>query len=187
MNRISVSLTVISFESLPLGAHARSPLRPGLLLDDAEDFFLTHNQELFAIDLDFGAGILAEQDFVTGFNVERENLPFVVRFTLADGDHFALLRLFLGAIRNNDAPANRLRLFETADENPIMERSEGGLHRCCWHNFASPSRASRAEPGRELCGFTEVVSDAPSRCRSAEDFGIGSPAGVALAVLPSNC
>jgi hypothetical protein len=33
-----------------------------LLLEDAEDFFFAHDQELFAVELDLGAGVLAEQD-----------------------------------------------------------------------------------------------------------------------------
>src|ERR1700742_4068634 len=44
-----------------------------LLFEDAEDFFLTHNQKLFAIDLDFGAGVLAEKDAVARLYIERED------------------------------------------------------------------------------------------------------------------
>jgi hypothetical protein len=31
---------------------------------DAEDFFFFHDDEVFAVDLDLGAGVLAEQDAV---------------------------------------------------------------------------------------------------------------------------
>src|SRR5271155_1939237 len=42
--------------------HRRTRLGGNLLLQNAEDFFLTHDEELFAIDLDLSAGILAEED-----------------------------------------------------------------------------------------------------------------------------
>src|ERR1700692_2529931 len=58
---------------------------------DAENFFFFHDDEVFAIDLDFGAGIFAEQDAVAFFNGERESLAFVVGAAFAGGDDFALL------------------------------------------------------------------------------------------------
>jgi hypothetical protein len=86
--------------------------REALLGDDAEDFFLAHDEELFAVELDLRAGILAEQDGVASLDVQREDLALVVRFALADGDDFALLRLLLGA----------------ADEDAVVQRSKLGCH-----------------------------------------------------------
>src|SRR5579872_3039429 len=63
---------------------------------DAEDFFFFHDDEVFAIDLDFGAGILAEQDAVAFFNRQREGLALVVGAAFTGGDDFALLGLVLG-------------------------------------------------------------------------------------------
>jgi len=57
-----------------------------LRFNNAEDFFLTHDQKLFAVDLDFGAGVLAEQDLVASFDIEREDFAFVVRFAFARAD-----------------------------------------------------------------------------------------------------
>ena len=62
-----------------------------LLLDDAEDFFFAHDQEFLAVDLDLGAGVLAEEDFVAGLDVEREYFALVVRLAFSDGDNLALL------------------------------------------------------------------------------------------------
>ena len=53
---------------------------------DAEDFFFFHDDEVFAINLDFGAGILAEQDAVAFLDCEREGLAFVVGAAFAGGD-----------------------------------------------------------------------------------------------------
>jgi len=46
--------------------------RAGGAGEDAEDFFFLHDDELFAINLDLGAGVLAEQDAVALFDGQRE-------------------------------------------------------------------------------------------------------------------
>src|SRR5215469_3515123 len=63
--------------------------------EDAEDFVFLYDDELFAINLDLGAGVLAEQDAVAFFHRQREGLAFVVGPALADGNDFALLGLSL--------------------------------------------------------------------------------------------
>jgi hypothetical protein len=40
--------------------------------DDAEDFFFFDNEEVFSVDLDLGAGILAEENAVVFSQCERE-------------------------------------------------------------------------------------------------------------------
>jgi hypothetical protein len=42
--------------------------------DDAENVAFLHDQQVFAVDLDFGAGPFAEQDAVAGLDVERGDL-----------------------------------------------------------------------------------------------------------------
>src|ERR1700691_3493135 len=104
--------------------------RSQLLLHDAEDFFLAHDEKLLAVELDLGAGVLAEQNLVARLDVQREDFAFVVRLALAHGDHFALLGLFLGAVGDDDATADGFALFQTADEDAVMERSESSCYRC---------------------------------------------------------
>src|SRR5579864_4097799 len=60
--------------------------RGGSAGQDAEDFIFFHDDELFAIDLDFGAGVLAEQDAVAFFDGQREGLAFVVGAAFAGGE-----------------------------------------------------------------------------------------------------
>ena len=60
------------------------------LLDDAENLFLAHDQELFAVDLDLGSRVFAKENLVAGLDVEREDLPLVVGFTFADRDRLRL-------------------------------------------------------------------------------------------------
>src|SRR5207247_4970856 len=54
-----------------------------LSLDDAEDVLLAEDQGLLAVELDLGAGVLAEQYPVAGLHVERQDLA-VLRLTGTD-------------------------------------------------------------------------------------------------------
>src|SRR6185503_20346164 len=66
--------------------------RLGRAFDDAHDVALLHDQQLFAVDLDLGAGPLPEQDAVADLDVQRHELAGVVAGTRPDGDDLALLR-----------------------------------------------------------------------------------------------
>src|SRR4051794_5066768 len=83
--------------------------RRRLLLQHAHDITLLHNEELLAVDLDLGAGPLAEQDAVARLQVDRHQLAGLIARAGADGDHFALLRLLGGGVGYDDA-AGRLGL-----------------------------------------------------------------------------
>jgi len=54
------------------------------------DVFLAHHEEFFAIDFHFRAAVLAEQNVVAGFDVERANIAVLKDLALADSDDFAL-------------------------------------------------------------------------------------------------
>src|ERR1700677_5259406 len=112
-----------------------------LLLENAEYFFLTHNEEFLAINLDLSPGILAEQNAVPGLDIQRENLAFVVRLALPDGDDLTLLGLFLGRIRDDDAAPDRFALFHAPYKNAVVKWREAGSYGCCcWcHCVTSPS------------------------------------------------
>src|SRR5690606_11063098 len=61
----------------------------GLLLDDRHHVVFTHDEQLFAVDLDLGAGVLAEQHLVALLEVERANLAVLEKLALADGHDLA--------------------------------------------------------------------------------------------------
>src|SRR5262249_8667035 len=97
-------------------------------------------QKLFAVDLDFGAGILTEKNAVASLHIEREGLAFVVRLALANGDHFAFLWLLFCCVGNDDSATNGLALVYAADQDAIVQRMKGGGYSCSCHCGASPSR-----------------------------------------------
>ena len=72
-------------------------------VDHREHFVFAHDQILFAVELDLLSGILAEQDVIAGLHVERNPGAVVLDFAVADGDDFALLRFFLGGVRDDDS------------------------------------------------------------------------------------
>src|SRR5207245_4183418 len=83
-----------------------------------------HDDEVLTIELDFSAGVLTKQDSVAIFYVERTNLAVFIDLALADGNDFALLRLFFGRVGDDDATAGGLALFNATDQNAVMEGSE---------------------------------------------------------------
>src|SRR5688572_4205887 len=88
----------------------RAPL-PGLRgsaygrrpLDDAEDVAHLHHEQFLAVDLDLGAGPLAEQHLVALFDLERDVLALLVAGAGSYGDHLALHGLLFGGVGYDDA------------------------------------------------------------------------------------
>ena len=68
----------------------------GLAFDDGQHVILFHDEVLFAIQLDLLARILAEEDPVARFDVERDPLAVVFHLPAAGGDDRTLLRLLFG-------------------------------------------------------------------------------------------
>src|SRR5256712_2741671 len=93
------------------------------LLENGEDVFLAHDEVLLVVDLDLGTRVLPEQDFVAGLHVEGDLLAVVADLAVADGDHLALLRLFLGRVRDDDPALLDLFLLETLDHDSIVQRT----------------------------------------------------------------
>jgi hypothetical protein len=98
------------------------------LFEDCQDFVFAHDQELFAVQLDLLARVLAEQNRVAGLDVQRDPGPVFLDLAGADGDDLPLLRLLLGGVGDDDPAHPLLGLLETTDEDPIVQRSD--FHRC---------------------------------------------------------
>ena len=79
---------------------------------------------LLAFDPDLAPGILAEQDLVAGLYIRRQQFALFSHLALADSDDLALLRLFLGGIRNDDSALALLFFLDAFDQNPIAQRSD---------------------------------------------------------------
>src|SRR4029453_4536059 len=116
------------------------------LLEDGEDVFLAQDQVVVAVDLDLVAGVLAEQDAVTGLHVERDALAAVVDLAGAHRDDLRALGLFLGGVGDDDPADLLLALFLALDEDSVMQRTNL-LHRTpclleLWWTLGRPCRES---------------------------------------------
>src|SRR5271170_2946028 len=87
-----------------------------------QDFIFPKDEVILVIDFNFGAAVLAEQHAVADLYVERDALA-LFDFACASGDHFALLRLFLGRVGDDDAALDGLFLFDPLDQDAIVQRS----------------------------------------------------------------
>ena len=114
-----------------MGLRASERLRAALRLEDAQDVALLHDQEIFAVELDLGAGPFAEQDAVAVLDVQRMDLAALVAGAGADGDDFAFLRLFLGGVGNDDPALGLLFFLDAPDEDAIAKRTKR-------HGWCSP-------------------------------------------------
>src|SRR5580704_5074870 len=98
--------------------------RGGGTFDDSHDVGLLHDQEILAIELDLGAGPLAEQDAVALLDVERNERALLIAGARADGDDLAFHRLFLGGVRNDDAALGLALFLDALDHDTVVQRTE---------------------------------------------------------------
>ena len=74
-----------------------------------------------AIDLDLGAGPLAEQDPVSLLQVQRDDLAVLAACAGPHGDDLALLRLLGGGIGNDDAAGGLGFAVDAAQGHAVVE------------------------------------------------------------------
>lgn len=89
--------------------------------EGAEDVRFLHDEHLFTVDGDLGAGPLAEENAVARFHVGRDAIAIFLARAFANGDDFALGRLFLGAVGDDQAALGLLVTFDTTDENAVVQ------------------------------------------------------------------
>src|SRR5246127_555877 len=83
--------------------------------DHAHNVAFLHDHEVLTIDLDLGARPLAEQDAVARPDVQRVDLALLIAGAVADGNHFALDRLFLDGIGDDDPAFGLFLGFHATD------------------------------------------------------------------------
>src|SRR6267378_751913 len=99
----------------------------GCAAELGENFFLAEDQQFFAVDFDFAAAVLAEQHTVANVNVEGHTLA-LLSLAGTDGDHFALLRLFLRGVGDDDAALDGFLLFDALHDHTVVQRCQIDCH-----------------------------------------------------------
>src|SRR5689334_17137194 len=90
---------------------------------DSEDLVFLHDEQLFAVNLDFRSGILAEQYAVAFFYSEGNGLAFF-KLASSSGDDNAFLGFFFCGVRDDDSTTNGFRLLDPADDDAVMKRGQ---------------------------------------------------------------
>jgi hypothetical protein len=99
------------------------------------------------VDLDLGAGVLADQDAVPLLHVQRELLAVLVDLALAHGDHLGLHRLLFRGVGDDDAALARLLLLDPLDQNPVVKRTNLHSYSSCQVLRIAPG--TRSVTGRD--------------------------------------
>src|SRR3954466_5009843 len=86
---------------------------------DSKDLVFLHDQQLFAVNLDFRSGILAEQNAVAFFYCQRNGLA-LFKLAGSSGDNNAFLGFLFCRVGVDDASTDRLCFLNPADDNAVM-------------------------------------------------------------------
>ena len=103
-----------------VGAGSRDTYEDSLGGDDAKDVGFLHDDQVFTVDLHFGARPLAEQDAVAGLQFDRYELAAFVAASRPHGDDFAFLRFFLGGVGNDDPALGLFLSVDSLDDHAIV-------------------------------------------------------------------
>src|SRR5215510_12179048 len=95
--------------------------------EHAHDVGFLHDQQILAVELDFGAGPFSEQHLVSDLHIDRGQLPRLVAGAGAGRKDPALLRLLARGVRNDDAAGGLLLGFDALHEHTVVQRTELGF------------------------------------------------------------
>src|SRR6266550_5892003 len=133
----SVVFTAFAIVSMPLLSFLRaSSVKAScfamrylpLFGDETEDVFLTQDEKLLVVELEFGPGVLLKENAVTLFEVHRNALAGVgVAVAGSDSKDAALLGLLLRGVRQDDPALCDFLTLEGLDDDAGSERLELGL------------------------------------------------------------
>ena len=88
-----------------------------LLGHDAEDVGLADDEEVSAVNFDFGAAVFGDENDIAFLDVEFDEFAIVVTTTSAEFDDLSLLWLFLGGVRQEQTSGCLLFCFDSFDEH----------------------------------------------------------------------
>src|SRR5579859_5629930 len=84
-----------------------------------KDLFLAKNEVLFVVEFDFRAAVLAEQNAVACFHIQRDQLALLA-LAGADGDDFTLHGLFFCGVRDDDASLDAFFFFNALHDDTVV-------------------------------------------------------------------
>src|SRR6266568_1898794 len=156
----SVTLTALARMSTPRNIRSRASelnltsfaaifnyslcgLADSRLVDDPHDVGLFHDDQIFAVQLHFGARPLAEQHPVAGLNIQRMDLPIVAAVTRPNRHHLAFHRLFLRRVGDDDAAGTLFLRLHAPDQHAVMQWTESHVIPLVHSKFAVSTLSRR--------------------------------------------
>src|SRR3954469_19467703 len=142
---------------------------PGSAGDDRQDVLLTHDEQVIAFELEFGAGVLRVEDLVPDLHVHGLALAVLEDLPRSGGDDLALLGLLLRGVRQDDAALRHLLARARLDDHAVTERAElrrvrSGFGQRAFLLFRPGPAAGIGLVGQSAAGWWPVGSMAPNLC-----------------------
>src|SRR5947207_898575 len=100
-------------------ARASAPL----LFHHAEDVILAQNQQFLAVDRDVGAAVLREQHAVAHLQIELAYAAVFEHAPVADSEHLAFDRLFLGSIGYDNSTLGLFLIGDPGHDDTVLKRT----------------------------------------------------------------
>ena len=92
--------------------------------EDGQDVTSGDDEVILALVVHLGAAVLGVQHLVADLDVDRDTLAGVVTTARADSQDFALLRLLLGIVRNEQTGSGLGLGFRLLDDDLVFLRCE---------------------------------------------------------------
>src|SRR5207237_10834682 len=96
------------------------------LVYDRKHVVLAHDHELFAVELNLGAGVAGEDDLVSLLHGDGGALAVVQALAFADAQDLAAARLLLGGVRQDDAALGLALGLDALDEDLVSQGAKLG-------------------------------------------------------------
>jgi hypothetical protein len=96
--------------------------RLGHSADFGEDFVFAENQVLLAVNRDVVSGVFAEQNAIADLDVKGAAMA-LFHFSGANGNDFALMGFLLSRIWDDNSTLRGFFLFQSADQDTVMQWS----------------------------------------------------------------
>src|SRR3990172_4757122 len=91
-------------------------------LENCEDFAVSHEEIFFVVDANLAAGGFSKEDLASDLYIDGDALPLIGDLAGPDGDHLPFLGPLFRRVGNDDSALLDLLLFETPDQDIIVQR-----------------------------------------------------------------
>ena len=99
----------------------------GLAAQNSQDIVFAYDQVFFTVNFDLRSGKLSEENVIALFDFQWNLGSIFQNPAISSSHHQPFLGLLFGGVGNNDSTLNAFLLFDSFEQNAIMQGSD--LHR----------------------------------------------------------